>query len=305
MGTVAGDKWKRRPEEEEEDEELVDRISGLPDAVLGDIVSLLPTSDGVRTQVLSSRWRPIWRSAPLNFDSDMNTPRLLRGNISDSDISRTLSAHRGPGRRFRHEFPYVDSGTRSAAKLDRWLRCPALDNLQELDFHYGSRFPRGWSPLPPPPPLPASVRRLSSTLRVASFGGCAFPEENNSVPLQLPVLKQLSLSHSTISETSLHALLAGCPVLQSLLLSYNSGCARVRIVSRTVRSIGVNPGRGDSRLQHLTLEDAPCLERLLLFSIGTRKAMDISVISAPKLDILGPLSDDFSKYEFGTTVFKV
>jgi hypothetical protein len=44
---------------------------------------------------------------------------------------------------------------------------------------------------------------------------------------------------------------------------------------------------------------------LLLFSIGTLKAMDISVISAPKLDILGPLSDDFSKYEFGTTVFKV
>nr|XP_034583016.1 putative F-box/LRR-repeat protein At3g28410 [Setaria viridis]TKW30138.1 hypothetical protein SEVIR_2G015300v2 [Setaria viridis] len=304
MGTIAGDEWTRRLEDEE-DEELVDRISGLPDAVLGDIVTLLPTRDGARTQVLSSRWRHVWRSAPLNFDSNADSPRTIRGNVRDSEISRALSAHQGPGRRFRHEFPYVDTGTRSAAKLDCWLRYPALDNLQELVFHYGIRFPRGWSSLPPPPPLPESVRRFSPTLRVASFGGCAFPEVNAaSAPLHLPVLKQLSLTHATISEKSLLALLAGCPVLQSLLLSYNSGCSRVRIASRTLTSIGVNPGRGDSRLQHLILEDAPCLERLLVFSSGTRKIMDISVISAPKLDILGPLSDDFSRVEFGSTVFQ-
>ncbi|RCV09252.1 hypothetical protein SETIT_2G012300v2 [Setaria italica] len=304
MGTIAGDEWTRRLEDEE-DEELVDRISGLPDAVLGDIVTLLPTRDGAHTQVLSSRWRHVWRSAPLNFDSNADSPRTIRGNVRDSEISSALSAHQGPGRRFRHEFPYVDTGTRSAAKLDCWLRYPALDNLQELVFHYGIRIPRGWSSLPPPPPLPESVRRFSPTLRVASFGGCAFPEVNAaSAPLHLPVLKQLSLTHAKISEKSLLALLAGCPVLQSLLLSYNSGCSRVRIASRTLTSIGVNPGRGDSRLQHLILEDAPCLERLLVFSSGTRKIMDISVISAPKLDILGPLSDDFSRVEFGSTVFQ-
>nr|XP_034579022.1 F-box/LRR-repeat protein At3g03360-like [Setaria viridis] len=183
---------------------------------------------------------------------------------------------------------------RPAAILDGWLRSPALDNLEELEFHYG------FSPLPPPPQLPASVQRFSSTLRVAKFAGCSFPE-GNAGALHLPVLKQLSLVHATISESSLQALLAGCPALQSLLLSYNSGYSRARIVSRTLLCIGVSPGRGDYRL--LILVDAPCLERLLIFPDA--QMMDISVISAPKLNILGPLSDDLYTVEFGTTVFQV
>ncbi|RCV09251.1 hypothetical protein SETIT_2G012200v2 [Setaria italica] len=100
---------KRRLEEEEKQELVDDFISGLPDAILGDIVTLLPTRDGTRTQVLSSRWHHVWRSAPLNLDSNADSPRTIRGNIRDSEISRALSAHQGPGRRFLHEFPYIDT----------------------------------------------------------------------------------------------------------------------------------------------------------------------------------------------------
>ncbi|RLN04544.1 hypothetical protein C2845_PM13G06890 [Panicum miliaceum] len=43
----------------------VDRISGLSDALLRDIVSRLPCKDAARTAVLAARWRGVWLAAPL------------------------------------------------------------------------------------------------------------------------------------------------------------------------------------------------------------------------------------------------
>ncbi|CAL5077796.1 unnamed protein product [Urochloa decumbens] len=266
--------------------EEVDRISGLPDGVLGDIVTLLRTKDGARTQVLSSRWRHIWRSATLNVqlhDEPWQGTRI-------DDVSRVLSSHPGPCRRFslniRDEKGYDDDAT-----LDGWLRSPALHDLQELEIHFylswGTRSQQ----------LPASAFRFSPTLLVASFQSCIFPEIGRSNSWS--ILKQLTLCSVTISEASLHTLLAtGCPGLQSLLLLDNYFCPRYRISSPSLRSIGVCSNFGyeggdetdddddDPVLLQIVIEDAPCLERFL---INQGVVMDISVISAPRLAVLGQI----------------
>ena len=89
-------------------ESLVDRISDLPDDILGEIISLLPTKDCCRTQVLSIRWRPLWRVVPLNLDyhqlslfNDFEIPRAIisshQGSVQSLCIpSCYLSKHTMP-----------------------------------------------------------------------------------------------------------------------------------------------------------------------------------------------------------------
>ncbi|CAL4996386.1 unnamed protein product [Urochloa decumbens] len=291
---------RRRLGQEGEVEELVDRISHLPDGILGDIVSLLPSKDGACTQVLSSRWRPIWRSAPLNLDLiglDFTGKRLNAVNVS-----RIVSAHQGPGRRFCTEAMYCDPGYGSVT-LNKWLQSSAVDILQELKFHYDISYRH------PPPPLTASVDRFSSTLRAASIGSCSFPEENSASALHLHLLKQLSLLDVRISETSLYALLAACPALQSLLLTSIMGFSRVQIVSPNLRSIGLRHGYTNTDLQELVIEDAPCLERLICYEDVLGKIATVSVISAPKLHVFAPLfrrsfGEIDGSIRFGITVFQ-
>ncbi|CAL5082815.1 unnamed protein product [Urochloa decumbens] len=256
-------------------------ISDLPDAILGDIVSRLPAKGGARTQVLSSRWRHAWRSAPLNLDLRLHPIPL-------ANVPRVLSSHPGPGRRF--------------STLDGWLRSPALDNLQELEFRHDVPDRDRGNPNPPLPLLPVSALRFSCTLRVARFWSCSFPDRND---VHMPVLEELHLSHCVVSESSLNALLAGCSVLQRLRLIYNDGCTRVRIASPTLRSVEVGRGSGELSLQELVTEDAPCLEILRhVTPITHEKKMDILVVSAPKLVVLGHIYDRFPRIEIGTTVFK-
>ncbi|KAK1609324.1 hypothetical protein QYE76_032997 [Lolium multiflorum] len=297
----------------------LDFINSLPDAVLCTIVSLLPTKDGARTQAVSRRWRPLWRSAPLNLVADSTLSGQERKRVVY--VSKILAEHPGPALRF--EIPYIRE--RYYCKTECWLRSQALTNLQELVFGYDAD-----DSLPSLRPLlPPSALCFAPTLHVASFGGCRFPDlpaaqslnfphlkelrlsrvtmSNFSAPsLKFPHLKQLTLYGVSISGDALHSMLIGCLSLESLLLENNVGIGHLRISSSTLRSIGFSPpykGEDATIFQELVIEDAPRLERLLPLNPddGPRS---IQVIRAPKLQVLGLLSDGISKLHIGTTVFQ-
>ncbi|XP_044985816.1 putative F-box protein At1g64540 isoform X1 [Hordeum vulgare subsp. vulgare] len=174
---------------EEDDDGLVDRISSLPDAVLGDIISLLPTDEGARTQILSSKWRHLWlSSAPLNLDCTHLRERYGRERAAGI-ISRILSSHPGPGRRLRmHGYHF------GLATVDACLRSRALDKLEELEIGYYSRGI----------PLPSQTFRFAPTLRVATIRGYNL-HDSTIQGLHFPLLKQLGLHCVSISECSLHS----------------------------------------------------------------------------------------------------
>jgi hypothetical protein len=197
--------------------------------------------------------------------------------------------------------------------VDAWLSSLALDNLQELEFC--ERYDMIWyiAPYPLAPP-PASTFRFSATLRVATFGKCMLPDSSVE-GIHFPFLKQLGLEGVSISEGSLHTIISSFPVLECLLLKDSFGVGCLRISSNSLRSIGVRAdvswsGDNPLLLQEVIIVDAPCLERFLYFDAPAyaSKAIDLTVISAPKLETIVCLKEDWfchPRLVFGTTAMQV
>ncbi|WVZ61985.1 hypothetical protein U9M48_011787 [Paspalum notatum var. saurae] len=298
-----------------------DLISGVPDDVLLEIIALLPTADGARTQILSRRWRPLWRAAPLNFDAEVGGGVQAQATDEDDGSTTALGAllhtHRGPVRRLslRWRRPFdcfraVDSELQQS---------PRFDGLEEFEIHschnissiYGYWIGVGAGAAKDQ--MPSSVLRFAPTLRVLSIcfrmDAMAQISTEAASALGFPHLKQLTLDGIHVSEDSLHGILSRCLVLESLALLMNAGFRRLRISSPTLRSLGTSIGvpctHGHEKLVELVVEDAPLLERLIHHAYGCASyPFTIRIIQAPKLKALGQFDDKISTFEIGTVVLK-
>ncbi|CAO2199133.1 unnamed protein product [Urochloa humidicola] len=184
--------------------EGLDLISRLRDCILGDIVSLLGTEDGARTAALSRRWRPVWRSAPLNLDDGLRFYYFSDERIQV--ISEILAAHRGPTRRLAFRFLPLNSST--ASIYDAWFLLPQLDALQELVLHFALVSDNH--------ELPASALRFASSLRVLDISSCNLPAAG-WVPA-FPCLTRLSLHKVGVSEELLQGMIANSQRIEALML---------------------------------------------------------------------------------------
>ncbi|VAH14156.1 unnamed protein product [Triticum turgidum subsp. durum] len=300
-GGTAGCRPRKRARDDNCDGDL---ISNLPDAVLCTIISLLPTKDGARTQAIARRWRPLWGSAPLNLDAenlntnDFKQPRRRRGPrpSTESIISRILSDHPGPARRFDFRltciFPTKREHAKSVAQIVSWLNSLSLDNLEELHIFFPILCRAA------PTPMLRSVLRFASTLVVATVGHCNFPDEI-APSLNFPILKHLTLRHVNISVDAFHGVLSACHVLETLFLPENVYNGSLHISSRNLRSICFSDCFMGTN--ELVIEDTPHLERLLCPCLDVET---IRVNRAPKLEILGPLSPRISNVQIANLVFQ-
>ncbi|TVU02032.1 hypothetical protein EJB05_52496 [Eragrostis curvula] len=120
---------------------VMDRLSALPDGLLHLIMSFLPAPQVVRTCLLSSRWRYLWRTMPrLNIDEK-------DFGISETTSSNALDEKWGKFEDFATNLLLFHDSTSSLDEfrlschlfhwlhLDRWIRrgieyCPALLQIQ-------------------------------------------------------------------------------------------------------------------------------------------------------------------------------
>uniref|UniRef100_J3MK20 F-box domain-containing protein n=1 Tax=Oryza brachyantha TaxID=4533 RepID=J3MK20_ORYBR len=278
----------------------VDRLSRLPDEILGTIVSLLSTRDATLMQVVSRLWCQIWRSTSLSLDmrafsANENKRIIIAGKI--------LAAHRGP---IHHIVLVSYCLERCITTFEDWLKLPMLNNLSQLDFQFATKNTTTDQEADMTYSLVLSLLRFSPTLQEVNLSRCCIRDDLITRPLHFPKLRKLNLHSVTASEGSLHAVISACPSLESLNINYTIGLPRLCIRSASLRSLCIGTTHGLKQeviFQEIVVEDAPLLERLIPAFLDDGPT-SIQVISAPRLQILGILPSFISRLEIGTAVIQ-
>ncbi|EOA14665.1 hypothetical protein CARUB_v10027931mg [Capsella rubella] len=178
---------------------IEDRISVLPDDLIVEILSLIPTKDAVTTMVLSKRWRSIWTIVPKivcmerHHDGCKSISRF---------IDKTLELHKAP----ILETLCIQLGPQSPAdtEIGKWVENAVGRGLKELEVELQ------WTS--EPTNFPKSLYNCK-TLVILKLSDKILVDVPSSVCL--PSLKVLSLVSVTYKDDdSLVRLLSSCHVLK-------------------------------------------------------------------------------------------
>ncbi|KAH9602672.1 hypothetical protein KSS87_010206 [Heliosperma pusillum] len=217
-----------------ENASCVDMISGLPDFVLHQILSLLPTKVAAQTCILCKRWCHIWETFPM-----LDCCQLFFGKYLDILNPKELGLTKDVRRKIfyqRVEFMrYIDEKLRHISENDRCVKkfrlvmtlvsvglFPRVDfwmdlvsglNVRELDLCLTLGRERFYH-------LPVRVL-ASQSLTILSMKGCILIDCSSMGDLNLSSLVELYLNGSFIDEESILNLVLSMKSLEVLSLK---GC---------------------------------------------------------------------------------
>ncbi|KAJ4782808.1 F-box/FBD/LRR protein [Rhynchospora pubera] len=284
----------------------MDLISNLPDCLLSSILSLLLIRDAVRTSVLSSRWRDLWKLNPLHLDDS-----IVKFEKQDSyqnwmkihqAVSHIAFIHPGSIHCFHiSQLKELAFLTRKEMRtfhrdVDNLMKILTRKGIRELDLRFGYRGELRYQ-------LPSSILQCQTLCKV-SLSDCYFPL-SPIVNSSFPNLRELTLEFVFLWDHLLNCLLKSCAQLEVLQLINCSGFQYVRLncaklQNFTIHNLGSRAS--GSHPKEVIIEDAPELRSLRLGE-KTVHHTRISVQHVQKLEVLGFFSMNGSM-QIGNTFSK-
>lgn len=186
----------------------LDLVSDLPHSIIESILTRLPMRDAVRTSILSSKWRYKWTTlTQLVFDEKcvtLSTDRALVEKNMINFITRALFLHQGP----IHKFQLSTSYLQSCPEIDQWILFLSRNDIKELVLELGEG---EWFR------VPSCLFNCKKLARMELFRCELDPPPNFTGFL---CLKSLNLHQVIVGPEAIESLISGCPLLESLALSY-------------------------------------------------------------------------------------
>ncbi|KAJ1685725.1 hypothetical protein LUZ63_017115 [Rhynchospora breviuscula] len=253
------------------DQDRTDLISHLPDCLLSTIISLLPIRDSIRTGILSSRFRHLWKLNPLHLD-DSTIPRSLRYTTSQV-VTRIATIHPGPIHSARVSLFDLDF----PRKVDHVIEILTRKRIREFYLGFGYHGMRRYR-------LPLLLLQCQ-TLRKVSLSGCFFPP-SPVLDSSFPNLRELTLEFVFLWDDLLHCLLKSCVHLEVLQLMNCAGLQYLRINCAKLQTLTIHEEGYGSHAKEVVIENAPELRSLRLGEF-TVEYTRISVQHVQKLEVLG------------------
>ncbi|XP_010442775.1 PREDICTED: F-box/FBD/LRR-repeat protein At1g51370-like [Camelina sativa] len=246
-----------------------DLLSQLPEPLISEILCRLSTKDAVRTSLLSTRWRNLWRWVP---DLDLESDSFSKSNFDAfvSFVERFLVSHRDRElwiRKLRLCFGYHHH--RPICDLTSWIDVLTTCRIQHLDVYCWSNHDIQ---------IPLNLYTCETLVHLL----LCYVTLSNAEFVSLPCLKIIHLVDNTYpNETTLQKLISGSPILEDLTItrSWNDddNATVLQLRSHTLKRVDI-----DEFTQ--VVIDAPLLQALKA-TVSTKNFQIVNLGSSAKLDI--------------------